>query len=382
MFDHVGIAVSDLAASERFYRTVLSELGVEPSHADAELVEWEDWDVGPVDHGHSLTRGLHVGFRAPDRAAVDGFWQAGVDGGHPSDGAPGPRTAYGPDYYGAFLLDPDGNSVEAVHADRERPVPDGSIDHLRFASATRRRRAASTRRSRRTPGCASPTTSRIVCGSPAPTSPSRWCATSARSPSTSTSRSPRTRTPPCGTSTPPRWPRATKTTAAPASAACTTRATTAPSCSTRTATTSRSSTTTAEQWAAGSGFRPLSNHVGRAFVVAQPEEARLTQPTVARPFGEPDLCDDLGLRPVCSGRHRASINERRLGRLQCAQPLAQVAQRRDGVAGAHLPGVPEPIVLVVADEQRPEFDPASAGIGVPADHQLLLPRALQLQPVP
>jgi catechol 2,3-dioxygenase-like lactoylglutathione lyase family enzyme len=44
VFDHVGIAVSDLAASERFYRTVLSVLGVEPSHADAELVEWEDWD--------------------------------------------------------------------------------------------------------------------------------------------------------------------------------------------------------------------------------------------------------------------------------------------------------------------------------------------------
>ena len=132
MFDHVGIAVSDLAASERFYRTVLSELGVEPSHADAELVEWEDWDIGPTDSGHSLTRGLHIGFRAPDRAAVDAFWQAGIDGGHPSDGAPGPRTAYGPDYYGAFLLDPDGNSVEAVHADRERPVPDGGIDHLRF----------------------------------------------------------------------------------------------------------------------------------------------------------------------------------------------------------------------------------------------------------
>ena len=46
MFDHVAIAVSDLAASERFYRTVLSVLGVEPSHADAELVEWEDWDIG------------------------------------------------------------------------------------------------------------------------------------------------------------------------------------------------------------------------------------------------------------------------------------------------------------------------------------------------
>ncbi len=132
MFDHVGIAVSDLAASESFYRTVLSVLGVEPSHADSELVEWEDWDVGPVDREHSLTRGLHVGFRAPDRAAVDAFWQAGIDAGHPSDGAPGARTAYGPDYYGAFLLDPDGNSVEAVHADRERPVPDGSIDHLKL----------------------------------------------------------------------------------------------------------------------------------------------------------------------------------------------------------------------------------------------------------
>jgi hypothetical protein len=47
VFDHVGIAVSDLAASERFYRTVLSVLGVEPSHADAELVEWEDWAIGP-----------------------------------------------------------------------------------------------------------------------------------------------------------------------------------------------------------------------------------------------------------------------------------------------------------------------------------------------
>ena len=52
MFDHVGIAVSDLAASQRFYRTVLSVLGAEPSHADAELVEWEDWDIGPPDADH------------------------------------------------------------------------------------------------------------------------------------------------------------------------------------------------------------------------------------------------------------------------------------------------------------------------------------------
>ena len=48
MFDHVGVAVSDLVASGRFYRTVLSVLGVEPSHADAELIEWDDWDIGPT----------------------------------------------------------------------------------------------------------------------------------------------------------------------------------------------------------------------------------------------------------------------------------------------------------------------------------------------
>ncbi len=130
MFDHIGVAVSDLAASERFYRTVLSTLGVQPSHADAELVEWEDWAMGPVSDVHALTRGLHVGFRAPDRAAVDAFWQAGIDAGHADAGAPGPRLAYRPDYYGAFLLDPDGNSVEAVHTDRDPAVPDGFVDHL------------------------------------------------------------------------------------------------------------------------------------------------------------------------------------------------------------------------------------------------------------
>ena len=130
MFDHVGIAVSDLAASERFYRTVLSVLGVEPSHADAELVEWEDWDIGPTDREHPLTRGLHVGFRAPTREAVDAFWQAGIDAGFRDDGAPGPRAIYGPDYYGGFLLDPDGNSAEAVHGERARPVPAGRVDHL------------------------------------------------------------------------------------------------------------------------------------------------------------------------------------------------------------------------------------------------------------
>ncbi len=130
MVDHVGIAVSDLAASERFYRTVLSALGIEPNYADPSIVEWEDWAIGPTDAEHPVTRGLHVAFRAPDRAHVDAFWQAGVDAGYREDGEAGPRTQYGPTYYGGFLLDPDGNSVEAVHADREEPVSVGWIDHL------------------------------------------------------------------------------------------------------------------------------------------------------------------------------------------------------------------------------------------------------------
>ena len=130
MFDHVQIAVSDLAASERFYRTVLGTLGAEPVRGDEMLVEWQDWDLFRIDPEHPMSSGLHVGFRAADRASVDAFWQAGVDAGYRSDGRPGPRPAYSADYYGGFLLDPDGNSVEALHGERERAVPPGSIDHL------------------------------------------------------------------------------------------------------------------------------------------------------------------------------------------------------------------------------------------------------------
>jgi catechol 2,3-dioxygenase-like lactoylglutathione lyase family enzyme len=111
VFDHVGIAVSELPASEAFYRRILGALGVEPGHADAELVEWEDWDVGPADAEHALTRGLHVAFRARDTEQADAF-----------------REAAGGD--GVVLLDPDGNSVEAVHGRREPEVPVGCIDHL------------------------------------------------------------------------------------------------------------------------------------------------------------------------------------------------------------------------------------------------------------
>jgi catechol 2,3-dioxygenase-like lactoylglutathione lyase family enzyme len=154
VFDHVGIAVSDLAASERFYRTVLSVLCVEPSRADAGLAEWEEWAIGPTDREHPVTRGLHVGFRARDRAQVDAFWRAGVDAGYRDEGAPGLRPRYAPGYYGGFLLDPDGNSVEAVCGDFEGAAPVGHVDHLWLRVRDRRPAGASTRRSPRTPGSA------------------------------------------------------------------------------------------------------------------------------------------------------------------------------------------------------------------------------------
>ncbi|MDE3132482.1 MAG: VOC family protein [Acidobacteriota bacterium] len=95
------------------------------------MVGWDDWWIGPADAEHALTTGLHVGLRACDRAQVDAFWQAGLDAGYRDAGAPGPRPQYGPTYYGGFLLDPDGNSVEAVHGARDgTQVPDGRVDHL------------------------------------------------------------------------------------------------------------------------------------------------------------------------------------------------------------------------------------------------------------
>ena len=128
MFDHVGLRTADWAAAQAFYATVLPTLGIEQSHGDDALVEWgDDFALSPEDPEHPPTQRLHIGFGARTRAEVDAFWQAGVDAGHPSDGGPGPRPQYVEDYYGAFLLDPDGNSIEAVH---HGAVRTGGIDHL------------------------------------------------------------------------------------------------------------------------------------------------------------------------------------------------------------------------------------------------------------
>ena len=129
MLDHATLRVADLAASRAFYETVLPTLGItEPTHGDEELVEWDDFGISPATAEKPVTRRLHLGFGAPTREHVDAFWEAGTQAGYRDDGAPGPRPEYGPDYYGGFLLDPDGNSAEAVHHDGVRPP--GHVDHL------------------------------------------------------------------------------------------------------------------------------------------------------------------------------------------------------------------------------------------------------------
>jgi catechol 2,3-dioxygenase-like lactoylglutathione lyase family enzyme len=128
MWDHVGLRNTDFAASARFYSLLLDTLGAEQTADDDSIVEWDQFAISPVEEGRAVTRGLHIGFSAPSREHVDAFWQAGVDAGYRDDGAPGPRPEYMPDYYGAFLLDPDGNSAEAVH--HGDVAESGVIDHL------------------------------------------------------------------------------------------------------------------------------------------------------------------------------------------------------------------------------------------------------------
>ena len=122
------IRASDCAASETFYATVLQTLGIELTHSGELGPEWGDFALAPASAENPVTRRLHIGFAAPSRAHVDEFWQAGTAVGYPDDGAPGLRPEYSDDYYGAFLLDPDGNSAEAVHHGSLRPG--AVVDHL------------------------------------------------------------------------------------------------------------------------------------------------------------------------------------------------------------------------------------------------------------
>ena len=123
MIDHMGIGVSDFAASRRFYDAALAPLGitqvmeVTPEQTGGlHSIGYGDADK-PVfwvgNDGHSGS-GIHIAFTASTRAAVDAFYAAAMAAGGRDNGAPGLRPHYHPDYYGAFVLDPDGLNIEAV----------------------------------------------------------------------------------------------------------------------------------------------------------------------------------------------------------------------------------------------------------------------------
>jgi catechol 2,3-dioxygenase-like lactoylglutathione lyase family enzyme len=127
VFDHVTLRVAELGRSKSFYDLVFQALEYRgTAYADEEGLEWEDFGMY---EGEPLTQRLHVAFGAPSHGHVDAFWRTLTSAGHRDDGVPGLRPQYSAEYYGAFVLDPDGNSVEAVHHGHVRE-DGGVIDHL------------------------------------------------------------------------------------------------------------------------------------------------------------------------------------------------------------------------------------------------------------
>jgi catechol 2,3-dioxygenase-like lactoylglutathione lyase family enzyme len=126
MLDHITIHVGDFTAAERFYRAALAPLGFsEEARFSADVTGIGDvigygragrprfWIV-PASPQHVVSGPFHLAFEATSREAVNAFHRAAIAAGGRDNGAPGPRPHYRPDYYGAFVLDPDGNNMEAV----------------------------------------------------------------------------------------------------------------------------------------------------------------------------------------------------------------------------------------------------------------------------
>jgi catechol 2,3-dioxygenase-like lactoylglutathione lyase family enzyme len=116
MIDHIGVGVTDIAKSKAFYRAALAPLGY------TVMAEWEQYagfGVPPkpdfwIGEGLANAPPIHVAFRAESHRQVDLFYEAALAVGGRDNGAPGPRPHYHANYYGAFVLDPDGHNIEAV----------------------------------------------------------------------------------------------------------------------------------------------------------------------------------------------------------------------------------------------------------------------------
>lgn len=126
LIDHIQLVVRDLSAARTFYTAVLECLDI-PIAGSGDTFFWADeLFVSSQDSEQSLghlTGRHHLAFQAKDRATVDAFYKAALANGGRDYGAPGERT-YHPGYYAAFVLDPDGNNIEAVyHGEANRSAP-------------------------------------------------------------------------------------------------------------------------------------------------------------------------------------------------------------------------------------------------------------------
>lgn len=129
--DHVSVGVTNMRRSKTFYDAVLAPLGLAPVYpvdVGGQLVgvgygtpeRPTFWIQLPVNgQPASMGNGVHIAFRAETRAVVDAFFLAAIEQGGVEDGRPGLRVEYHPDYYGAFVRDPDGNKIEAVNHAKE-----------------------------------------------------------------------------------------------------------------------------------------------------------------------------------------------------------------------------------------------------------------------
>lgn len=132
LIDHVQIVVRDLDASQRFYAAVFEALGI-PFGGKGEGFFWADEFCvstadSPAAQGRATGR-THVAFQAKHRAMVNEFYRTALANGGTDNGAPGERNDYHPGYYAAFVLDPDGNNIEAVyHGEARRSAPSVRIN--------------------------------------------------------------------------------------------------------------------------------------------------------------------------------------------------------------------------------------------------------------
>ena len=120
LVDHIHLRARDLERTKRFYRAVLGALGVPLSGDDARHLSCDELWIDALGADEKSASHVHLAFQAKDQAMVRRFYEAGLAAGGRDNGAPGERQ-YHPGYFGAFLLDPDGNNIEAVyHGPAER----------------------------------------------------------------------------------------------------------------------------------------------------------------------------------------------------------------------------------------------------------------------